>query len=142
MDSCKDHFLIPFFRKCTDLLQHTFNIPASDTASCIGNDTVRTELIASVLNLDICPYMFCCMINGKFLILFCLIDLDHMGTMARFVFRIFGQCLHNIDLLVISQNKINGFVFFQFLATGLYITARCHHDRFRIHFFGFVEHLS
>ena len=78
MDSCKDHFLIPFFRKCTDLLQHTFNIPASDTASCIGNDTVRTELIASVLNLDICPYMFCCMINGKFLILFCLIDLDHM----------------------------------------------------------------
>ena len=142
MDSCKNYFPIPFFCKGMDFLQHTFNVTASDTASSIRNNTVRTELIASVLNLDICPYMFCCMINGKFLILFCLIDLDHMGTMARFVFRIFGQCLHNIDLLVISQNKINGFVFFQFLATGLYITARCHHDRFRIHFFCFVEHLS
>ena len=142
MNSCKNYFLIPFFCKGMDFLQHTFNVTASDTASSIRNNTVRTELITSVLNFDVCPYTFCCMINGKFLILFCLIDFDHMGTMARFVFRIFGQCLHNIDLLVISQNKINGFVFFQFLATGLYITARCHHDRFRIHFFCFVEHLS
>ena len=62
--------------------------------------------------------------------------------MPRFIFRIFRQCFHNIDLLVISQNKINGFVFLQFISTGLYIASRCYHDRFRIHFFCFVKHLS
>ena len=142
MNSCKNYFLIPFFCKGMDFLQHTFNVTASDTASRIRNNTVRTELITSVLNLDVCPYMFCCMINGKILILFCLVDLNHMGAMSRFIFRIFCQCFHNIDLLVISKYKVNGFVFFQLITTGLYITSRCYHDCFRIHFFCFMKHLS
>ena len=141
MDSCKNYLLISFLGKCTDFFQHTFNIAASHTASCIRNDAVGTELVASVLNLNVRSYMLRCMINGKILVFFCLIDLDHVRAVARFVLGIFCQCIHDISFPVIAKHKINSLILFQLVSTCLYIAACCHNNGLRIHFFCFVEHL-
>ena len=142
MDSCKNYLLISFLCKCTDFFQYTFNITAPHTASCIRDDAVGTKLITSVLNLYICSYMLRCMIDRKIFVFFCLIDLDHVRAVARFVLSIFCQCIHDISLLVVAKHKVDRLVFFQLFSACLHITACCHNNCIRVHFFCLVKHLS
>ena len=55
MDSGQDHFTDSFRSHCLNLLEDLAGSPAPDPSSGIGNDAVRTELIAAVLYFDIGP---------------------------------------------------------------------------------------
>ena len=95
------------------------DLTASDTTSCIRNDTVSTELITAVLNFDICAYMLCCMINCQFFIFFCLVDLEHM-FLPGVLLLIFLEYLDNISLLIVSKDQVYSLIFIQFSFICLY----------------------
>ena len=141
MDSGQNHFLIASCCKCTYLVQHFSNLSAANTASRIRDDAIRTELVASVLHLDIGPYMFCRIAYGKLLVFFCLVDLDHFYFFGVFFF-IFFQRFYDLLFLIISKDQIHSAVLFQLLCICLDITSCCHNNGIRIHFFCLMEHLS
>ena len=53
MDTCQYNLPVTVLRHASDLPDDIFRPAAADSASGIGDDTVRAELIASVLNFNI-----------------------------------------------------------------------------------------
>ena len=51
MNSCKNYFFVSVRHKCLYFLNYILRSAASDTASDIRNNTIRTELITTILNL-------------------------------------------------------------------------------------------
>ena len=85
--------------------------------------------------------MFRCLLNGKLLILFCVVDFDHLHLFGMF-FLILFQNFHDLCLLIISEDQVNRVVFFEFFCVCLCIASGSYHDRIRVHFFCLVQHLS
>ena len=140
MDSCKDYLFVPSCSQCLNFLYDLGNLTAAHPASGIGNDTVSTELIASILYFDIGTHMLCCMTDLQLFIFLCLVNFDHM--LLFFVLAlIFLQHLYNLFFLIIAKNQIHSFVFIQFSLICLHIAPCCHHNGIRIHFFCFMQHL-
>ena len=136
MDSGKNHFLITICRQRLHFLYNTFQRTASHTASRIRNNTIGTELITSILHLQICPRMFRSLIQRKLLIFLGLIDINDFSFQLRIIR---FQNLYNIMLPVISHNDINTLV--HLLLLRLDITSCCHNNGIGIHLSRPVEHL-
>ena len=141
MDPCKDNFFVTSCRKSTYFLKNLCDLSAAYTSSCIRDDAVSTELVASVLDFDIGTYMFRGVTDGKVLVFLCLVDLDDLYLLGMFFF-VFFESFYDLFLLVVSKDQVHSTVCFQFLCVCLDITSCCHDNGIRIHFFCFVEHLS
>ena len=139
MDSGQYDFLITICSKCLYFLDHIFFGTASHSSSCIWNNTVRAELITSVLYFDIRSCMLSCTAQMKILILLCMSDINKISCSFSLLFVLFED-LHNIFLFIITNHNINAIV--HFLILSLHITAGCHYDCIRIHLSCLVQHLS
>ena len=95
MDPCKDNFFVTSCRKGTYFLKDLCDLSAAHTASCIRDDTVSTELVASILDFDIGTYMFCGVTDGKLLVFLCLVDLDDFYLLGMFFF-VFLELLRSV----------------------------------------------
>ena len=140
MDTGKNHLFASIACQRFYFLYDLFFSAAAYTTSRIGNDAVAAELITAILYFQIGSGVFHRFFQRQFLILFCVIDIDQRflhGT-AFIMF----QNTDQIFFAVISDNNVDCRVFFQLSSCCLHITSGCHHDRMRIHFLCFVQHLS
>ena len=140
MDTGKNHLFASIACQRFYFLYDLFFSAAAYTSSRIGNDAVAAELITAILYLHISSGMLCGFRDRHIFILFCVIDIDQRflhGT-AFIMF----QNTDQIFFAVISDNNVDRRVFFQLSSCCLHITSGCHHDRMRIHFLCFVQHLS
>ena len=75
MDPCQYHFLTT---GCCKPFHFPYNILCfftADPSPCIRNHTIRTELIAAVLDFQVCSCMFFGTVDLQFFIFFCMIDI-------------------------------------------------------------------
>ena len=84
MDSCKNNLLNTCSCKRLNLIYYIFRLTASYPASYVWYYAVRTELVASVLNLDIRSCVFPCLVNLKrFILLILVININKIACFIR-----------------------------------------------------------
>ena len=143
MDTGQHQFLKTIFCQSAGFQLYIFQFTASHPASGIWNNAITTELVASVLYFQKCTGMLGRMDDRQFFIfLLCMINIQHTFLFCAMVSFISRQHIKKILLFIISDNNINGCIRFCLLRRCLDITACCHHDRTRIHFFRLMDHLS
>ncbi len=154
MDSCQDH--LPEALTCQPLhfLNYQLGIPAADPAPGIGNDAIGTELIASVLDLQIGPGMASQLMKSQGLIIlipgYIMDETPVLGLMSPGpVFLLFYFPVriilvkdgHDILFPVIANQQVRLAVIKHFTAPGLDIAAGRGHHCVRILPAGPVDHL-
>ena len=85
MNTSQDDFFITTHCQTFCLCFNIFDLPASYPSSCIRNNTIGTELIASILDLHICTGMLCCVGQAQFLICVFSCQIMDMGSIMFFL---------------------------------------------------------
>ena len=152
MYPCQHNFLIPLSGQFPHFFQNVFFLPASDTPPDIRNDAVRTELIAAVLNFNICPCMPYRLLQPHSFIFLGRADINNRCAVQSFPLfylryfpfpacQIFLQDGNQILLLIIPHCQVHARVPEYLVLPGLHIAPYRHHNRFRVPFPGTVKHL-
>ena len=113
MNTGKNNLLITIFGK-TSCLRHNVGEPsASDSPSCIRNNAIRTELIASVLNLHKSTGVTCRMAQCQFFIRMLSCQVMYMQRIVL-LFPVF-QNGRQIHFFIISNENIHRSIFQELL---------------------------
>ena len=88
------------------------HVPAAHPSSGIGNDTVTAELVTAILHFDIGSGMLCRAGNRKFLIFFCMIDINDIPMYLSILLADFRLCCCPRSCLDTSSRVCNQSSFF------------------------------
>ena len=136
----QNHFPAALGRQPFDFLFHIQGAAAPDPSSCIGDNAVAAELIASVLNPYECPSMFSPPFQPeRFAGLFFSNIFQPCGMSARP--SEFLQNIRQLPLAVVPDQDIHARIRSQLLGCHLHIAAHRDHQGLRIFLFGPVKHL-
>ena len=142
MDTCKHNFLISISCKPFHFIYYITGSTASYSPSCIWNDTIRTELVTSVLYLYIRSCVFRYLIYLKFFIsCFFVINIKYI-IITAVVLIILIKYINNINLYIIAKNNIHRIILLNAVLIRLNITAGSYNYSFRIHFLCLMKHLA
>ena len=127
-------------------LKAVLYFPASNSASHIGDNAVRTKLVATVLNL----YKGATSVQGlwkkKIFIFSLFLNRRQIVFDSAVIFQhgvpIGSNQLYNFSFAAVPDQNIDSLIFFQFLLFSFHIAACRNHKGIRIPFFGLVNHLS
>ena len=141
MNTGDDDLLKAFFRQPSYLSQHILLLSAPDASAHKRNDTIRAELVAAILNLDIRPCVLRALLHTHFLILPHGADVCHGAGVCSMLLQIRLQNLHDILFMLVSHRQINAVVHSVFLAR-LYKAPDRNDNRVRIFVLCPVQHLT
>ena len=141
MNTGDDYLLKAFFRQPSYLSQHILLLSAPDASTHKWNDTIRAELVAAVLNLDIRARVLRALLHAHFLILPHGADVCHSAGVCSMLLQIRLQNLHDILFMLVSHRQINAVVHSVFLVR-LYKAPDRNDNRVRIFVLCPVQHLT
>ncbi len=148
MDPCQDDFPASCVCKSHGFLADRFRPAASDSSSDIGNNTIRTKLIASILDFQKSSCMLRAYPQSHLLIGHRTFRIQYGNPlrlrMPTAILPVLQKCFQYGDQLIflmIADCQINALVLTGILA-GLHIAAHCHHHGFPVLLSGFMQHLS
>ena len=149
MDTGQHDFLVSGLHQTFYFFYHITLAAASDSAARVRDNTISTELIASILYFQECAGVLRRFADRECLVLTVVCHIHEealtlrvgwFSTILTFCQKVF-QNIHKIFLLIISDDQINRRILFEFFPSRLHITAAGHDNRIGIHLFRFVQHL-
>ena len=149
VDTGQHDFLVSGLHQTFYFFYHITLAAASDSAARVRDNTISTELIASILYFQECAGVLRRFADRECLVLTVVCHIHEealtlrvgwFSTVLTFCQKVF-QNIHKIFLLIISDDQINRRILFEFFPSRLHITAAGHDNRIGIHLFRFVQHL-
>ena len=122
MDACQHHFFEAVFCQTFHFCDHVLRLTAADGTAGIRNDTVGTELAASILNLQVRSGAVCQFLDFQWFKNTFVHNICHIILHALFRLIIFHQ-FHDFTLVLGANDQIHTMHRRQFFRRSLGITA-------------------
>ena len=161
MDTCQYDLPVSVLCHAGDLPDDIFRPAAADSASGIGDNAVRAELIASVLNFNIGTSVLRRLFQSHFFVFCSMVNVYNSSVMQSlvhtmpgifcilrhriFLFQILQIFLQNgrqVLLAVVADRQIDAGILLHIFPSGLHVASHSHHQCRRIFLLRTMKHLS